>query len=217
MSREEVSTVLPIQGAIQSPGGEIQYFTTTIKNKHNPYLHQSALDEENGTEYTEIECNGERILIPTSAVQSAITLEWNASIVRFLCLLDFIINIFITFSTDYSILYTLTISIISLSGYFATRSYSRSGLICYLIYQYIQSFGKLTLTVIYIAATSSQQIYNGMRKSNTILLKPSIENIIMLIISTFGQIYITYFIQNFYNMLPRRQQIQHSTAVLTRV
>ena len=34
MSREEVSTVLPIQGAIQSPGGEIQYFTATIKNNN---------------------------------------------------------------------------------------------------------------------------------------------------------------------------------------
>ena len=56
-------------GVVQSPDGELQYYTTEINNKHNPYLHRSPLDEENGIEYLEVECNREIILISASRLK----------------------------------------------------------------------------------------------------------------------------------------------------
>ena len=219
MTRETVQILEPTHGAIQSPNGELQYYTiNAIKNKNNPYLHQSALDEEMGTEYSEVECNGERIFISNTTLQQATNLEWNASIVRFLCLFDFMMNMFITLDTPYSVLYNCITSFVSISGYFSTITYSRSGLICYLLYQYTQSLSKLSLISLYIIATNSPQFYNELIKNEVHLIMPKFttSNLIILIFAALSQIYITSFVQKFYNMLPTRRIIETSSTVLDR-
>ena len=213
MSGEKVQIMEPSHGIIQSPDGEMHYYTTTIKNKHNPYLHQSPLDEENGVEYHEVECNGERILLSVADVNRAVQLECKDYIVRVLCLMDFMMNLFIGWGDIYfTTIYSTIIAIISFMGYFSTLTYSRYGLISYLIYQYLQTIAKLSFIGIYIAASTSIKLKNEFRKENIYFLNPNPTNITILVFTTLGQIYITYFIQNFYNILPhQRRQLQTSS------
>lgn len=191
----------PRHGVVQLPNGELQYFATEIKDRHNPYLdHQ--IDEENGIEYSEIVCNGERMIIPSANIQYAIALEWRASTIRLLCLLDMFLNSTILFTTDWDIIYGIICTSISLSGYISTITYSRSGLLFYLIYQYIQTVSKLTITTYYIGFSTTQYLYTRDRIERTNNF--SFEITMILIITTLGQIYINYFVQAFYNMLPRQ-------------
>jgi len=196
MSRENVQNMETSCGVVQSPNGEIQYYTTpTIKNKHNPYLQKSILqDEESG-----VECNGDRIIILAQDIDRALQLEYNAMVIRFICLLDFIINVFFIFNTYY--VTGFFIAIISMCGYFSTITYNRRGLIGYLIYKYLQSIGKLTLLTMYITAATSHQFRITLQKENIQILNPTPKNIIILSGISLGQIYFTYFVQRFYNRL----------------
>ena len=214
MSEETVQpSVPPLEGVVQSPDGSMQYYrATSIKNKHNPYLYQTVLtDVESNTNssdnYVEVECNGETILILESDFNRAVKLEWNANMVRCICMLDFIINLFVALGTYYTeisriILYIL--ALISITGYCSTFTYSRSGLILYLVYQYMQSFNKIVLSGVYLAA-SSNKFKEQLENYKIVYLNITPENIILLLIATLGQIYITCFVQRFYNLLPTRR------------
>ena len=226
MVEEKVQIGEHLAGVVQSPDGEIQYYTTpTIKNKHNPYLQKSILQDEesgveSGVEYREVECNGDRIIILAQDIDRALQLECNAMVIRFICLLDFIINVFFILNTYYVRgffifnTYYVTgffIAIISMCGYFSTITYNRRGLIGYLIYKYLQSIGKLILLTMYITAATSQQFRITLQKENIQNLNPTPENIIILSGISLGQIYITYFVQRFYNRLkgtPLRPQLR---------
>jgi hypothetical protein len=208
MSGEKVHILQSTHGVVQSPDGEIQYFTNSINNKHNPYLSKSIVDEENGIEYSEIECNGDRILISTANLNRALHLECKATIVRFLCLVDFFMNLFVTSNTDMVILYSGIIATISLYGYFSTFTYSKPGLVLYLIYQYTQIIAKLTYAGFFIAASISVQLKNQLIREKIRVIPPTPSNITIIVLGIVGQIYITYFIQNFYNILPRTRRVR---------
>lgn len=209
MSSERVPISEPDSGVIQSPDGEIQYYSK-IQNKHNPYLHKSPLDEEeDGIEYTEIYCGGDTVLIPTQDVNRAVELECRGCVVRFLCLLDFMINLLVSFNsvtlfqTYYAACFSAFIACVSLMGYYSTQTYNRKGLVLYLAYQYMQSLAKISILTIYIIAAVSPDIrYKIENQYNDVNLTPAVQNIIIFSVSTIGQVYITYFIQRFYNMLP---------------
>lgn len=201
MTGVKVQIADPLSGVVQCPDGDIQYYTTPkIKNKHNPYLNKSVLqDKESSAEYREVECNGYRIIVLAEDIEKALRLECNATVVRFICLLDFIINIFIILNTHYIV--GFFIALISMSGYISTITYNRYGLIAYLCYQYIQSISKIGLMIFYIIAATSSSFRIKLQRENIIILNPTSENIIILFIISCGQIYITYFVQSFYNML----------------
>jgi hypothetical protein len=212
MSEKQIHISKPLSGIVQSPNGDIQYYTTTtqLKNKHNPYLHKSILqDEELGQDYREIELNGDRITILAEDITNALQIECNALVVRFMCLFDFIINIFFIINSYYIL--GFFVALISMSGYFSTITYNRQGLIGYLIYQYIQSISKLALTTLYIISFASHKyrFVIQLEKEYLIILNPTTQNIILLSLSSFAQIYITYFIQRFYNRL-KKVSIQHN-------
>ena len=208
----EKINIPPSHGVIQSPGGEIQYYTKSINNKHNPYLHQSSLDEENGIEYGEIICNGETILIPIEDLNRALNLEYKAIIVRLLCLLDFFMNIMVTSNVINVVLASAIVATISLYGYFSTFRYDRGGIIMYLIYQYIQSLSKLTYSGFFIAYSISPPFKNLIIKEKFHMIPVTPVNITMIVLGVITQLYITYFIQNFYNILPhpRRSRIRNN-------
>lgn len=211
------STLVPEQtdGVIQSPDGEIHYYSQ-IKNKHNPYIQNLPLDEESNIEYIEIMCNGDTMLISVTDINNAIKLECKASVVRFLCLFDFIINIFISFSTYYMSLFSPFIAGISLLGYYSTITYNRKGLVLYLIYQYIQSISKIVLLTIYSVAATSPEFKQILEDEHIKILDPTITNILLFSLATLGQMYITYFIQDFYNVLPdyRRLMVRSEESEL---
>jgi len=191
-----------MSGIIQSPDGVIQYYSTPkIKDKHNPYIKKSILhDEELGQEYIEVESNGEHTILADN-INNALELECNAMVVRFLCLLDFIINIIYLLNSYYII--GFFIATISMSGYFSTITYNKQGLIGYIIYQYILSLSKILLTATYIGSFASHKykFIIQLEKDYLIVLNPTTQIIFFLSISSLVQIYITYFIHRFYNKL----------------
>ena len=144
MVSETAYTIAPPShhAAVELPNGEIQYCKPVSINRNNPYLAQ-PINGDNTPDYREIECNGETITIHVNNLTYALNLQCKAQVVRFLCLVDFVMNIFIAMSTYYGSLYSMIIACISLVGYYSTFTFSRKGLITYLLYQYIQTLCKL--------------------------------------------------------------------------
>lgn len=188
-----------LPSVIESPDGEIQYCKPISINKNNPYRN-TPLDNSNNN--TQVECDGNIIYIPTNVIQNAVKLQYKAIFVRFFCLVDFIINMFISFTTYYGTLFSILISIISITGYYSTFTYNKSGLISYLIYQYIQTIYKIVYLIFYILAACNIRTINI--KNNDIIMSFSIHNTIIISLYLLSQIYITYFIQSFYNLLPKK-------------
>lgn len=191
-------------GVIQSPDGTIQYYCPEdLKNKYNPYLQVSSNNDlENNSNYIPIVCNGETILILQQDLNKAITLENKASLVRLICLIDFLMNFYISLSIPYSNLSTLIASLISLSGYYSTYTYSKLGLICYLFYQYMLSISRIGLLTFFIIIGTSNEFKEKIKNNSIIIFDPNSGNILILSLMTLAQLYITYFIQRFYNLLP---------------
>ena len=204
MSEEKV--VLPeppSNGVILSPGGEIQYYSATLKHKNNPYINEPIIrDEEANIEYREVECNGRMITLSTADLNRALRLECKSTIVRILCLMDFFMNIFAIPDSHYRSGGSIIIAFVSIVGFYSTYTYNRLGLISYLIYQYIQSVSKVVLLSIYITAAISQKFREQLNNEKIVFIKPTPELIVLLSVLTLGQIYITIFIQSFYNILP---------------
>lgn len=186
-----------LHSVIESPDGEIQYCKPISINKNNPYINTPLNNSNN----TQVECDGNIIYIPTNVIHSAVRLQRKAIFVRFFCLLDFVINIFISFTTYYTSFFSIFISIISITGYYSTFTYNKRGLIYYLIYQYLLTIYKIVYIIFYIlAAYNIRSIYLN---NTDIILSFSIDNTILLSLFLLTQIYITYFIQQFYNLLPK--------------
>ena len=195
-----LDSVQQLHSVVESPDGEIQYCKPISINKNNPYRNVPLdnLSQNN----TQVECDGNTIYIPTNVLDSAIKLQYKAQLVRLLCLLDFFINIFISLTTYYGTFFRILISIISITGYYSTFTYNKSGLISYLIYQYVQTIYKIVYLIFYIlTAYNVRSIY---LKNTDIIVSFSIENTIILSLYLLTQIYITYFIQQFYNLLPKK-------------
>jgi len=186
-----------LHSVIESPDGEIQYCKPISINKNNPYINTPLNNSNN----TQVECDGNIIYIPTNVIHNAVRLQRKAIIVRFFCLLDFVINIFISFTTYYTSFFSIFISIISITGYYSTFTYNKCGLIYYLIYQYLLTIYKIVYIIFYIlAAYNIRCIYLN---NTDIILSFSIDNTILLSLFLLTQIYITYFIQQFYNLIPK--------------
>jgi len=194
-----IDSVQQLHSVVESPDGKIQYCKPISINKNNPYRNVPLdnLSQNN----TQVECDGNTIYIPTNVLDSAIRLQYKAHLVRLLCLIDFIMNLIVSLSTYYGTIFSMIISIISITGYYSTFTYNRLGLISYLVYQYLQTINKIITLIFYIL------LANGINpiiiEKNNIILSYSIENTVILSLYVITQIYINYFIQQFYNLLPK--------------
>jgi hypothetical protein len=203
MSSKSIQIYEQSQGAVQAPDGEIQYYTKPINNKYNPYLQRSIIEEETGVRYQELECNGQKILIATSDLKRALELECRATIIRLLCLIDFVMNLLIGFNSYYPGISSILVSMISLSGFIAATTYNKSGLILYLFYQYLQTCSKIIILGFYIIITIIPQVLIDLNKKGFNLVMPTPANIGFFSLAVIGQVYINIYIQKFYYMLPR--------------
>jgi hypothetical protein len=186
--------------AVEQPDGEIQYGKPISINKQNPYLDE-PINNDNNQDYREIECDGEIITIHVTTLNKALNLQGKAHVVRFLCLIDFTMNLLIALNIYYHSLYSFGIAAISLIGYHSTFTYSRTELITYLLYQYCHSLFKILGVGFYIAVAAGWNTFE--LKNNThISIEVTPSYIILLSISMFGQLYITDYIRIFYNLLP---------------
>ena len=194
-----LDSVQQLHSVVESPDGEIQYCKPISINKNNPYRNVPIdnLSQNN----TQVECDGNTIYIPTNVLDSAIKLQYKAQLVRLLCLIDFIMNLIVSLSTYYGAFFSMIISVISITGYYSTFTYSRSGLISYLVYQYLQTITKIITLIFYILLANG--INPTIIEKNNIILSYSIDNTIILSLYVITQIYINYFVQQFYNLLPK--------------
>jgi len=194
-----LDSVQQLHSVVESPDGEIQYCKPISINKNNPYRNVPLdnLSQNN----TQVECDGNTIYIPTNVLDSAIKLQYKAQLVRLLCLIDFIMNLIVSLSTYYGAFFSMIISVISITGYYSTFTYSRSGLISYLVYQYLQTITKIITLIFYILLANG--INPTIIEKNNIILSYSIDNTVILSLYVITQIYINYFVQQFYNLLPK--------------
>lgn len=194
-----LDSVQQLHSVVESPDGEIQYCKPISINKNNPYRNVPLdnLSQNN----TQVECDGNTIYIPTNVLDSAIKLQYKAQLVRLLCLIDFTMNLIVSLSTYYGAFFSMIISVISITGYYSTFTYSKSGLISYLVYQYLQTITKIITLIFYILLANG--INPTIIEKNNIILSYSIDNTIILSLYVITQIYINYFVQQFYNLLPK--------------
>jgi hypothetical protein len=203
--RSEFSHAIPPPSqhtAVELPDGEIQYCKPISINRNNPYLSQ-PLNDDNTQDYREVECNGEIITIRTDTLTNALNLQCKGQVVRFLCLLDFVMNVLIAMSTYYGSLYSAIVAGISLVGYYSTFTFSRKGLITYLLYQYVQTLCKFTVLGLYIALISGWNPPE-LKNNKYLIIDVTPKYALILSLSVVGQVYINYFVQHFYNLLPPR-------------
>lgn len=193
-----LDSVQQLHSVIESPDGEIQYCKPISINKNNPY--RNAPLDNISQNNTQVECDGNTIYIPNNVLDSAIRLQYKAQLVRLLCLIDFTMNLIISLSTYYGAFFSMIISIVSITGYYSTFTYNRSGLIAYLIYQYLQTISKIIILIFYILL--AYEIKPSIIEKNNIIVNYSTENTVIISLYVISQIYINYFIQQFYNLLP---------------
>ena len=233
----------PESGVIQSPNGEIQYYTKSIDNKHNPYTKKNldntidTKSDKDNIEYAEVACNGTIIVMPVTDINSALILESRACIIRCFCIFDLVINIYIALNCYYASLFSVLITTVSLMGYTSTITYNKKGLILYLSYHYFKTISKIMLLTMYIYILQDQlqdqlqdhnialvtDIYINQYQYQdqyqeqylTIITNSTIyveitqltaqlttQNVCILAMITTVEMYITYVIQRFYNLLP---------------
>lgn len=205
-----LDSVQQLHSVVESPDGEIQYCKPISINKNNPYRNVPLdnLSQNN----TQVECDGNTIYIPTNVLDSAIKLQYKAQLVRLLCLIDFTMNLIVSLSTYYGAFFSMIISVISITGYYSTFTYSRSGLISYLVYQYLQTITKIITLIFYILLANG--INPTIIEKNNIILSYSIDNTIILSLYVITQIYINYFVQQFYNLLPKIPLTSHESIYI---
>ena len=192
---------------------------TARLSKDNPYVALSTDDPDEGrpnqneetTDNTAFIYAGEYIVnIPTELIQKAVEIEKYSCPVKFICLLDFSINLYYMV---YGYIFGLFFACASFLGYLSTIYHSRKYLCCYLGYQYLQTLGKLLNLLLVISVGISINNTNESNSfNNTSLYKMDMENytyaIIISILLLVCQAYITIFIHKYYRLLPTTREQQ---------
>lgn len=204
---EHKITIPPLKnGVIQSPDGEVQYFTK-ILDKNNPYLKQDKLIQNNqlAGEIIELEYLDETIRITQTHYENAILLENKAIMVRIICLVDLFTNIFTLQHINSNLVFILMV--ICWMAYYSTYMYNRGGLILFLLYLYLQLFIKGGFIVIYILYYNIDEFREKIEGEDiTLTYKNLPENIVYIYTGSvfLVQLLITNYVRQFYNLLPFR-------------
>jgi len=149
------------------------------------------------------------IMIPQDLMNKAIKLENMNCLIRFICLCD----IFLAFSYFlYGWLIGAFFLIISINGYLSTIYYKKSLMLCYVIYQYFQTIGRLFNLIFFIAeptvitySSTNSTINTTINKSSN-LTNVMIIDIALLSILFLSQCIIAYYITKYYNLLPTEEE-----------
>ena len=161
----------------------------TIKlHKNNPYikLQYSLLN------------NPADLYISKESVQYALLLDKRYIIVNLVCAFDFILSFYYYYI---NVIAGLFLSIFSLLGYASTVMFHKSTLFLYLNYQYMQVVIRGFSFIVYLST------YNDTHKV-VVLANTGNEvcNVLLLIFLFISQIFITFFIQEYYYALPNARR-----------
>jgi hypothetical protein len=187
--------------------------------KRNPYL---AYNKESGVlavtngrltdndDVNVITTDNLRLVLNRNLAERAIFLDKYAFSVRFLCIIDMVMNILYLY-VGYGVSFIFILC--SICGYISTNNYYRRCLMFYLTYQYIQVLLRLISMVALIALASNKTLELEFHQEF-----PQYElsccytsGIILTSLLFFMQTYICGFIQKYYNMLPSRNNRQMMT------
>ena len=174
-------------------------------NKRNPYYINR--EEQSIT-------NNNIVTLSEEQYMKAIKIEYFASSVRIICIIDGSINIIFLY-------YGYTISYIfflfSFFGYVGTVYYNKFALLLYLIYHYAITLFRTSILVLYIAMAVSKKYRDDIRDNYPYIIMPSnyTQEIIMMSMIFLCQLFINYMIQVFYLLLPYRNIIEYTTYQIT--
>ena len=177
-------------------GSEVpKYVTVNTDNsdaelpRTNPYIIDSDTDLLIRTQY----------YVPNDLLIKAKQLEKRNCTIKFICLCDLFMSMYYYYLNFFIGLF---LSTISFSGYMSTLYYKKSLLFCYLIYQYLQTIGRFSNIFLYIS-----YIDNNTTNNTLVVIKTGNDsiNIVILILLFISQIFITYFVQEYYNLLPSNE------------
>lgn len=188
--------------------------------KRNPYLsYNREQDVMVATSLPDIENNrlSETILVQTSdnrtlvltrdILERAIQLQRYSCTIKFLCIIDFVMN-FLYLYIGYQ--FALLFMVCSIGGYISTYTYRRKWLLLYLIYQYFQVLARAAIftTLILLAADPSLRSEFQKVLPEHELPKNYVNSILVSFLFLIVQSYITCFVQSFYKLLPNKIERQ---------
>ena len=178
-----------------------------VVNENNPYISQyKSQDIENNSQcksnvQVKFYKNDVGIYIPNHNYDLAMELEETATIVRGLCMFDFICNI--TYMI-YGLYYPLLITIISCCGYNGINTYNKKKIFNYLSYLYLQVIIKTCVLSYLITLAINQKVRENHSTSypNNIFLRDLKGPIITSTILLTFQIGTTNVVNKFYKKIP---------------
>lgn len=174
--------------AIQSPNGAISIGDSRFEQK-NPYIKNKLYNIENNSE------NNEHLLIylEPDEISRAYSLQIQAFYIKLLCIADSSIY-GIRILTSNNIQYELIIRFVfSGYGYYSVSNFNKSGIMVYYIYHIYALINNIFYYII-ISYYYSYKVLNLNTYYSLLLLSG--------LVSSFLQLYITYYVGNFCNSLP---------------
>ena len=151
--------------------------------------------------------------IPEELGIRAVKIEKLSCSMKLITLCDLFLSIYYY---NINIILGVFTSLSSFNGYLSTVYYHRSLLFCYLVYQYLQILGRF-LNIIYYALIL-QEIKNDNSANTTYvetITKKSYYEIPLLLLFFGAQLFITYYVQYYYKLLPSKEErnraIQYTT------
>lgn len=183
--------------------------TVLYLDKTNPYINNDTEPLLNPTE----------INIPDDLINKAIKIDNMTCMIRVICITDIILSFYYYYINIFFGIFT---SLVSINGYLSTIYYKRNLLFCYLIYQYLQTTGRL-LNIIYFSVTlydRNETIYSKNNDSNNtttlIIIKDPLTEILVLSVLFICQIIISFYVTQYYLLLPSKQErnrIEHTLRI----
>lgn len=184
-------------------------------NKNNPYIELSTVDPDDSIDNNLINNQSDYesgvIVIPSQLIDKALQIDKYSCSIRFICLFDLFTNLFYIF---FGYILGIIFGVISLFGYYSTIYHKKSFLFCYLLYQYLQLLAKsvnLSLVItVYSNSDYTNSTYTNMTNNTNsyeyLDKNEFIPTLIVSIIVLLCQIYVTWFIQMYYQLLPTNDE-----------
>lgn len=142
------------------------------------------------------------LMVSDELYEKIIKLEHMDCYVKFICMADFILNLFYFL---YGYYYAVILAFISLYGYYSTISHKKHMLCAYLYYQYMLTIGKI-LQFILCCFLLNKDFREKFEETYPLIYIPN-HVISLFVYSSFlllCQLYITAYINRYYNLLPNK-------------
>lgn len=182
---------------------------THLSNK-NPYIALSTIepDEQQNQRLTntvDVTTDDFVVNIPEEMLERAIQIEKYSCTIKYMCLIDFIINMYYV---TYGYIFSLIFALASLFGYLSTIYHKRNLLCCYLVYQYMQTFAKFINFILICSYGQDILITDGPSRDD--IKSSNIETYALYVFFSLFmlicQSIITVYVNKYYNLLPTDEE-----------